>query len=62
VELRGEGEVALAGGADGAVILFGHADPIGEPVFADGPFVLNTREEIIQAINDYNAGLFGTVG
>ncbi|MBC3941966.1 pirin family protein [Sphingomonas albertensis] len=42
-----------------ATILYGHADPIGEPVVSHGPFVMNTREEIVQAIEDYNAGLFG---
>jgi redox-sensitive bicupin YhaK (pirin superfamily) len=44
-----------------AVVLFGHAAPIGEPVFAHGPFVMNTREEIVDAIRDYNAGLFDNV-
>jgi len=43
----------------GALILFGHGDPIREPVFAHGPFVMNTREEIIQAVHDYQRGLFG---
>jgi redox-sensitive bicupin YhaK (pirin superfamily) len=42
-----------------ATILYGHADPISEPVIAHGPFVMNTREEIAQAIQDYQAGLFG---
>ena len=45
-----------------AFVLFGHAEPIGEPVFAHGPFVMNTREEIVDAIRDYNAGLFNNVG
>lgn len=44
-----------------AFVLFGHAEPIGEPVFAHGPFVMNTREEIIEAIKDFNAGLFDDV-
>ena len=44
-----------------AVLLFGHADPIGEPVVAHGPFVMNTREEIQQAARDYMDGKFGDV-
>ncbi|HEX3577585.1 MAG TPA: pirin family protein [Thermoanaerobaculia bacterium] len=42
-----------------AFILFGHAKPYGEPVVAHGPFVMNTREEIAQAIRDYQLGKFG---
>jgi redox-sensitive bicupin YhaK (pirin superfamily) len=40
------------------VLLYGHADAIGEPVVAHGPFVMNTREEIGEAIRDYQAGKF----
>ena len=42
-------------------LVFGHADPIDEPVVAHGPFVMTTREEIGEAIRDYQAGLFGPV-
>jgi redox-sensitive bicupin YhaK (pirin superfamily) len=41
------------------VLLLGHAEPIGAPVVSHGPFVMNTREEINQAILDYQAGRFG---
>ncbi len=55
----GDGDAVRIEAASDAVVLLGHADPIGEPVASHGPFVMNTREEIIQAITDYNAGKFG---
>ena len=36
--------------------------PLNEPIIGHGPFVMNTREEIAQAINDFNSGRFGQIG
>ena len=35
--------------------------PIREPVVWHGPFVMNTREEIVQAVQDYHAGRMGSI-
>jgi hypothetical protein len=59
VELDRQGDRLDIDAGEDSVLLFGHADPIGEPVVAQGPFVMNTREEIVQAIRDYQAGRFG---
>jgi len=42
-----------------ARLLFGHGDVIDEPVYSHGPFVMNTREEIVLAVEDYQSGKFG---
>ncbi|WP_066798039.1 pirin family protein [Sphingomonas soli] len=55
----GEGETLTVAAPEPALFLFGHAAPIGEPVVAHGPFVMNTAEEIHQAYADYQAGRFG---
>jgi len=48
--------VEIKAGADGARFLLLAAKPIGEPIAQYGPFVMNTREEIEQAIRDYQSG------
>ncbi len=59
--LADDGDTVELAAEQEAVLLFGHAEPIGEPVVAHGPFVMTTREEIIEAIRDYQAGRFGNI-
>jgi hypothetical protein len=61
VELSVAGDQLTLDATSDARLLFGHGDPIGEPVIAHGPFVMNTVDEIRQAIADYQAGKFGAV-
>jgi redox-sensitive bicupin YhaK (pirin superfamily) len=61
VELDDYGDGVSLASRDGALILFGHGRPFGEPIVAHGPFVMNSRQEIAEAIHDYQAGRFGTL-
>ncbi|MCB0517200.1 MAG: pirin family protein [Chitinophagales bacterium] len=54
-----EGEIFSVKAADDAVVLVLSGEPINEPIAAHGPFVMNTREELIQAFRDFNEGKFG---
>lgn len=49
-------EVTVTAGDTGARLLLIAGKPIGEPVVQYGPFVMNTREEIEQALRDYRDG------
>ena len=52
-----EGEtLVVEAGSAGARFLLLAAAPLGEPIVQYGPFVMNTREEIDQAIRDYQSG------
>jgi hypothetical protein len=50
----GEGDqVTMQSGANGAKAIWLAAKPLHEPIVQHGPFVMNTQEEIMQAITDY---------
>jgi quercetin 2,3-dioxygenase len=51
----------MSGGWDSLDVLLLGGLPIREPIAHYGPFVMNTREEIIQAVEDYQAGRLGII-
>jgi hypothetical protein len=58
-EFNDGGDAIDLSASEDALILLGHAEPTRAPLVAHGPFVMNSRAEINQAISDYQAGLFG---
>jgi redox-sensitive bicupin YhaK (pirin superfamily) len=60
VEFDYDGEELEVEAEKDSVVLFGHAKPFKEPVVAQGPFVMNTMDEIYQAYEDYRQGKFGS--
>ena len=57
--LLGDGDLAaFTAGPDGARLLLLAARPLNEPVVRWGPFVMNTREQIFAAVQDYQEGRF----
>jgi redox-sensitive bicupin YhaK (pirin superfamily) len=61
IELSDDGDTVDIEAESDTVLLFGHGEPIGAPVVSYGPFVMNTRDEIMQAIRDYEAGKFNAI-
>lgn len=60
VEFNYDGESLEVKAEKDSIVLFGHAKPFNEPVVAQGPFVMNTMDEIYQAYEDYRQGKFGS--
>jgi redox-sensitive bicupin YhaK (pirin superfamily) len=67
----GQGRLAVFGAGDTLVVeasadstlevLLLGGEPIREPVATQGPFVMNTREELVTAFDDFRAGRMGTI-
>ncbi len=57
--LDGENGIELQSGAQGARLLLLKGQPHNEPIAHYGPFVMNTQEEIEQALQDFRSGQFG---
>jgi redox-sensitive bicupin YhaK (pirin superfamily) len=60
VEFDYDGDEIIVQAQTDVILLLGHAMPLHEVVVAQGPFVMNTEEEIVQAFEDYREGRFGT--
>ena len=59
VEVDSDAELVLESGSDISNVLLLQGKPINEPIVQHGPFVMNTREEIRQAFDDYQKNQFG---
>ncbi len=59
VLFRHDGENFKVEAAVDSVVLVLSGEPINEPIASSGPFLMNTRDEIKQALDDYNSGKFG---
>ncbi|WP_299391795.1 pirin family protein [uncultured Gelidibacter sp.] len=57
--MANDGEAFKIEATEDALVLVLSGEPINEPIAAQGPFVMNTRDELIEAFNDFNSGKFG---
>ena len=59
LDLQSDADVELQAGHEECRLLLLQGKPIGEPVSQYGPFVMNTQDEIMQAMTDYQSTRFG---
>ncbi|MDP2540591.1 pirin family protein [Tenacibaculum discolor] len=56
---KNDGDTFTLEALEDAVILVLSGEPLNEPIAAHGPFVMNTKQELIEAFQDFNTGKFG---
>ena len=61
VLFKNEGEEINIKASENAVVLFLSGEPINEPIASYGPFVMNTQEEIYEAIEEFQSGKYGVL-
>jgi redox-sensitive bicupin YhaK (pirin superfamily) len=59
--LANEGETVNIHAHENVTLLVMSGEPINEPIASYGPFVMNTQQEIIDSIQEYQNGKFGTL-
>lgn len=57
--MANDGENFSIKATEDSVVLVLSGEPINEPIAAHGPFVMNTKQELLQAFDDFNRGKFG---
>lgn len=59
VLFKNDGETITLEALEDSILLVLSGEPILEPIAPYGPFLMNTKEELIQAYEDFNTGKFG---
>ena len=56
---KNDGDTFTLEALEDVIILVLSGEPLNEPIAAHGPFVMNTKQELIEAFQDFNTGKFG---
>ncbi|MCH4823886.1 pirin family protein [Gramella lutea] len=59
--MTNDGESFEVRAEENALVLVLSGEPLNEPIVAQGPFVMNTKQELLQAFNDFKEGKFGSL-